>query len=150
MFYRVKSKISSPVFDELMTAEEVSHFFNPVMRQNESGDWLIDGVAVTAELVESIEATFKAPSEAPLHSIYRKYPSVGDQLDALYRDVMNGTLTSDGEFASLITAVKAQVSKTEDLYTAPDKIAIDEAREFPPENTDTEFSIDSVTGDPEE
>lgn len=149
MFYRVQSTIVSPVFDKLMTAEEVSQFFNPVMRQNESETWLIDGVVATVDLIESIESTFKAPAEATLHSIYRKYPSVGDQLDALYRDIMNGTLTSEGEFASLISAVKAQVAKTEDLYTAPDTIAIAEAREFPPENTDSEFDIESVAGDPE-
>jgi hypothetical protein len=34
------------------------------------------------------------------------YPNIRDQLDALYRDVMAGTLDSSGEFATLITNVK--------------------------------------------
>ena len=34
------------------------------------------------------------------------YPNVRDQLDALYKDIMADTLTADGHFATLITAVK--------------------------------------------
>lgn len=35
-----------------------------------------------------------------------EYPQLGEQLDALFHDIENGTLTSDGSFAALIKEVK--------------------------------------------
>ena len=39
------------------------------------------------------------------------YPSIGDQLDNLYKDILAGTLTSSGTFAKTIEAVKAKYPK---------------------------------------
>ena len=39
------------------------------------------------------------------------YPSIGDQLDNLYKDILAGTLTSSGTFAKAIEAVKAKYPK---------------------------------------
>ena len=39
------------------------------------------------------------------------YPSIGDQLDNLYKDILVGTLTSSGTFAKAIEAVKAKYPK---------------------------------------
>jgi hypothetical protein len=39
------------------------------------------------------------------------YPSIGDQLDNLYKDILAGTLTSSGSFAKAIEAVKAKYPK---------------------------------------
>lgn len=37
---------------------------------------------------------------------YNEYPDLGEQLDKLYHDIQDGTLTATGNFASAITAVK--------------------------------------------
>ena len=37
---------------------------------------------------------------------YNEYPDLGEQLDKLYHDIQDGTLTTTGNFASAITAVK--------------------------------------------
>ena len=39
------------------------------------------------------------------------YPSIGDQLDNLYKDILAGTLTSSVTFAKAIEAVKAKYPK---------------------------------------
>jgi hypothetical protein len=39
------------------------------------------------------------------------YPSIGDQLDNLYKDILAGTVTSSGSFAKAIEAVKAKYPK---------------------------------------
>ena len=40
------------------------------------------------------------------------YPKIGEQLDALYRDIENGTLTKSGEFYLMIKAVKDTYPKS--------------------------------------
>ena len=40
-----------------------------------------------------------------------EYPQLGDQLDALFRDIQNGTLTTSGEFYTLINQVKTTYPK---------------------------------------
>ena len=39
------------------------------------------------------------------------YPDLGEQLDALYHDIENGTLTTDGNFFKTIKAVKDKYPK---------------------------------------
>ena len=41
-----------------------------------------------------------------------EYPQLGEQLDALYHDLENGSLTMDGAFASLIKEVKDTYPKS--------------------------------------
>jgi len=136
MFYRVTNTDMSPKFDKLMSAEEVANFFNAVMRVNEEGTWLIDGDVVEEGTVEAIEATFKAPEAAPLHTVYRKYPSIGEQLDMIYKDIMAGTLDATGEFATAITAIKEAVAKTEETIVVE---TVFESPEAPEPNTDSEY-----------
>lgn len=137
MFYRVRNTIETPLFDKIMGAKEISEFFNPVMRLNEGDTWLINEEVVTPELIEGIEATFAVPTEAPLHALYRNYPSIGEQLDALYKDIMNGTLTPEGEFASMITAIKTSVAKTEEKLVVQTTF---ESPEVAEPTTDTEYT----------
>ena len=42
----------------------------------------------------------------------RMYPTFGDQLDSLYRDILTGQLDSTGEFARGIQAVKQAYPKS--------------------------------------
>lgn len=146
MFYRVTNTIMSPTFDKLMTAEEVSNFFNAVMRANEYGTWKIDDVVVDEAMIASIESMVKAPQTVELHAVYRKYPQIGEQLDALYKDIMNGTLDSTGEFATLITAVKSSVAKTEETYV---ENTVFESEPAPEENTDSEYVLPDPDAIPE-
>ena len=39
------------------------------------------------------------------------YPSIGDQLDSLYKDIVAGTVTTSGAFATAIKAVKDKYPK---------------------------------------
>lgn len=117
MFYRVRNTVSTPLFDKIMSAQEITEFFNPVMQANEDESWFINEELVTPETVAVITATVKTPEEAYLHALYRNYPSIGEQLDALYKDVMAGTLDETGSFATMITAVKEAVAKTEEVLT---------------------------------
>lgn len=41
------------------------------------------------------------------------YPSIGEQLDKLYHDINNGTLTTDGDFFTAINTVKTDNPKPE-------------------------------------
>jgi hypothetical protein len=41
-----------------------------------------------------------------------EYPSLGEQLDALYHDIENGTISTSGAFASLIKEVKDTYPKS--------------------------------------
>ena len=41
-----------------------------------------------------------------------KYPSLGDQLDKLYHDIDNGTLTTSGDFYTAINTVKTDYPKS--------------------------------------
>lgn len=54
--------------------------------------------------------------EYSVNAVYRlqrmtEYPQLGEQLDALYHDLENGTLTTSGAFASLIKEVKDTYQK---------------------------------------
>ena len=41
-----------------------------------------------------------------------EYPEIGEQLDKLYKDIVAGTVTSSGEFAKAIKAVKDKYPKS--------------------------------------
>ena len=70
--------------------------------------------------IDSARATLDAEAAATLYQRQRTgeagttdtiYPSIGDQLDNLYKDILAGTLTSSGTFAKAIEAVKAKYPK---------------------------------------
>jgi len=70
--------------------------------------------------IDAARATLDAEAAATLYQRQRTgeagttdtiYPSIGDQLDNLYKDILAGTLTSSGTFAKAIEAVKAKYPK---------------------------------------
>ena len=81
-----------------------------------------DGKSVTLDQskVDAARAAIDAEAAATLYQRQRTgeagttdtiYPSIGDQLDNLYKDILAGTLTSSGSFAKAIEAVKAKYPK---------------------------------------
>ncbi len=79
---------------------------------------LIDGEAVKGDLIAFTDdeiATYEADAIATAHTTPRMlaYPSIGEQLDKLYRDIENNTLDQTGEFFTAIKAVKDANPKSE-------------------------------------
>ena len=79
---------------------------------------LIDGEAVKGDaivLTDEEVATYEADAIATAHNTPRMlaYPSIGEQLDKLYRDIENNTLDQTGEFFTAIKAVKDANPKSE-------------------------------------
>ena len=77
-------------------------------------------ISVNDAKVKEARATLNAQEAASLYQRQRTgeagttdtiYPSIGDQLDNLYKDILAGTLTSSGTFAKAIEAVKAKYPK---------------------------------------
>ena len=79
-----------------------------------------NSVGLDQSKIDSARATLDAEAAATLYQRQRTgvagttdtiYPSIGDQLDNLYKDILAGTLTSSGSFAKAIEAVKAKYPK---------------------------------------
>ena len=81
-----------------------------------------DGKSVSLDqsLIDAARTTLNTEVAATLYQRQRTgeagttdtiYPSIGDQLDNLYKDILAGTLTSSGTFAKAIEAVKAKYPK---------------------------------------
>ena len=79
-----------------------------------------NSVSLDQSKIDSARATLDAEAAATLYQRQRTgeagttdtiYPSIGDQLDNLYKDILAGTLTSSGTFAKAIEAVKAKYPK---------------------------------------
>ena len=79
-----------------------------------------NSVSLDQSKIDSARATLNAEAAAILYQKQRTgeagttdtiYPSIGDQLDNLYKDILAGTLTSSGTFAKAIEAVKAKYPK---------------------------------------
>ena len=77
-------------------------------------------ISLDQSKINSARATLDAEAAAILYQKQRTgeagtsdtiYPSIGDQLDNLYKDILAGTLTSSGSFAKAIEAVKAKYPK---------------------------------------
>ena len=75
------------------------------------------GNSVTLEQskIDAARTTLNAEAAAILYQKQRTgeagttdtiYPSIGDQLDSLYKDIVAGTVTTSGAFATAIKAVK--------------------------------------------
>ena len=76
-----------------------------------------DGKSVTLEQskIDAARTTLNAEASAVLYKTQRTgeagttdtiYPTIGDQLDALYKDIVAGKVDATGEFAKAIKAVK--------------------------------------------
>ena len=80
-----------------------------------------NSVSLDQTKIDAARATLDAEAAATLYQRQRTgqagttdtiYPSIGDQLDNLYKDIVAGTVTTSGAFA---TAIKA----TKDKYPEP-------------------------------
>ena len=79
-----------------------------------------NSVSLDQSLVDAARTTLNTEAAAILYQKQRTgeagttdtiYPSIGDQLDNLYKDILAGTGTSSGSFAKAIEAVKAKYPK---------------------------------------
>ena len=92
------------------------------MIDDSKGAFDASGNAVTLDQskIDTARAEIDAQDAATLYQRQRTgesgttdtiYPSIGDQLDNLYKDILAGTLTSSGAFASAIKATKDKYPK---------------------------------------
>tara|TARA_B100000282_G_C31644817_1_gene450229 strand:- start:15 stop:344 length:330 start_codon:yes stop_codon:yes gene_type:complete len=95
---------------------------NAVIIDDGAGAFDESGNSITLDnsLVAAARTTLNNEAAAVLYKTQRTgeagttdtiYPSIGDQLDNLYKDILAGTLTSSGAFASAIKATKDKYPK---------------------------------------
>jgi len=81
-----------------------------------------DGKSVTLaqSKIDAARTTLDTEAAAVLYKTQRTgeagttdtiYPTIGDQLDALYKDIVAGTVTTSGAFATAIKATKDKYPK---------------------------------------
>ena len=79
-----------------------------------------NSVSLDQSLIDAARATIDAELAATEYQRKRTgfdgttdtiYPSIGDQLDMLYKDIVAGTVTTSGAFATAIKAVKDKYPK---------------------------------------
>jgi len=91
---------------------------NAVSIGDDRGVFDIDGKEITIDnsLVESARVelnklNYQKSRTGRDGSTDTIYPSIGDQLDALYKDIVAGTVTTSGAFATAIKATKEKYPK---------------------------------------
>ena len=95
---------------------------NAVMIDDGTGAFDASGnsISLDASLVTAARTTLDAEAAATLYQRQRTgeagttdtiYPSIGDQLDSLYKDILAGTVTTSGAFATAIKATKDKYPK---------------------------------------
>ena len=79
-----------------------------------------NSVTLDQSKIDAARTTLNAEAAAILYQKQRTgeagttdtiYPSIGDQLDSLYKDIVAGTVTTSGAFATAIKAVKDKYPK---------------------------------------
>lgn len=79
-----------------------------------------NSVSLDQTKIDAARATLDAEAAATLYQRKRTgqdgttdtiYPSIGDQLDNLYKDIVAGTVTTSGAFATAIKATKDKYPK---------------------------------------
>ena len=79
-----------------------------------------NSVSLDQSLVDAARTTLNTEAAAILYQKQRTgeagttdtiYPSIGDQLDSLYKDIVAGTVTTSGAFATAIKATKDKYPK---------------------------------------
>ena len=79
-----------------------------------------NSVSLDQSLVDAARTTLDTEAAAILYQKQRTgaagttdtiYPSIGDQLDSLYKDIVAGTVTTSGAFATAIKATKDKYPK---------------------------------------
>lgn len=95
----------------------------PVVSIDDSaGAFDADGAKVTLDdaKVAAARTSLNAAAAAVLYKTQRTgeagttdtiYPTIGDQLDSLYKDIVAGTVTTSGAFATAIKATKDKYPK---------------------------------------
>ena len=80
-----------------------------------------NSITLDSSLVTAARTTLNTEAAAVLYKTQRTgdagttdtiYPSIGDQLDSLYKDIVAGTVTTSGAFATAIKAVKDKYPKS--------------------------------------
>jgi hypothetical protein len=103
--------------DELNIVEVLKEEFNISAIDINGNLQLPDGVEMPSdEEIATAKESLLAKYRGIEYSKKRKvsYPSVKEQLDALYHDIINGNLTAENStFVSMINAVKEQFPKPE-------------------------------------
>ena len=95
---------------------------NAVMIDDGTGAFDASGNAITLDssLVTAARTTLDNEAAQTLYQRQRTgqdgstdtiYPSIGDQLDNLYKDIVAGTVTTSGAFATAIKATKDKYPK---------------------------------------
>ena len=95
---------------------------NAVMIDDGAGAFDASGnsISLDASKVTEARTTLNAEAAAILYQKQRTgeagttdniYPSIGDQLDSLYKDIVAGTVTTSGAFATAIKATKDKYPK---------------------------------------
>ena len=79
-----------------------------------------NSVSLDQTKIDAARTTLDAEAAATLYQRQRTgeagttdtiYPSIGDQLDSLYKDILAGTVTTSGAFATAIKATKDKYPK---------------------------------------
>ena len=79
-----------------------------------------NSVSLDQSKIDAARTTLNAEAAAILYQKQRTgeagttdtiYPSIGDQLDSLYKDIVAGTVTTSGAFATAIKATKDKYPK---------------------------------------
>lgn len=95
----------------------------PVVSIDDSaGAFDADGAKVTLDQskIDAARTSLNTAAAAVLYKTQRTgeagttdtiYPTIGDQLDALYKDIVAGTVTTSGAFATAIKATKDKYPK---------------------------------------
>jgi len=89
---------------------------------DETGAYNASGqlISLDQSKIDAARATLDAEAAATLYQRQRTgvagttdtiYPSIGDQLDNLYKDIVAGTVTTSGAFATAIKATKDKYPK---------------------------------------
>ena len=101
--------------DDLNLVEVLDVEFG-IKAENDNGTIkILDGSSMPSDAgISTAKANLLAKYQNSFYAKKRgvEYPRIGDQLDALYRDIENGTLTKSGEFYLMIKAVKDQYPKS--------------------------------------
>ena len=80
----------------------------------------LEKIELDQSLVDAARTTLDNEAAAILYQSQRTgeagttdtiYPSIGDQLDSLYKDIVAGTVTTSGAFATAIKATKDKYPK---------------------------------------
>ena len=100
--------------DDLNLVEVLDVEFG-IKAENDNGTIkIVDGSSMPSDSgISTAKANLLAKYQNSFYAKKRgvEYPRLGDQLDALYRDIENETLTKSGEFYLMIKAVKDKYSK---------------------------------------